>query len=198
MRPRKLKKKIADKSDTILLIVENSEETFFKHYFNQFLFDNYALKVEAKSSGTGGKCKITDFKGMVTRIETALEVDNYKAVVIMIDLDSKCFSQQGNHTCLKKLKSEYLPKYSIAREFKEQFYLFVVCNEIESWFLTIEKNTDNPNDNHKKELMKLLKVNSETQIVDKMIKDLKNNKCQLDFSKNSSLQFFIDKLKEIQ
>ena len=181
-----------------IYLVENSEETFFKHYFNQFLLDNYALKVEAKASGTGGKCKITDFKGMVNRIETALEIDNYKAVFIMIDLDSKCFSQQGNHKCLKKLKKEYLPKYSIKHELKEHFYLFVVCNEIESWFLTIQKDTNSPYNNHKKELMEYLKLNSEPQIVAKMVQELKNNRCKLDFSKNSSLQFFIDKLKELQ
>lgn len=198
MRKKKSNKKVKDYSDTILLIVENSEVEFFKQYFNHYLYENYSIKVDAQTSGSGDKCKITDFKGMVRKIETALRIDNYKAVFVMIDLDSKCFYQQGNHKCLKRLKEEYLPKYTVAKEFKERFYLFAVCNEIESWFLTINKNTNNPHDNHKKELMQQFKANSETDIVNKMIQELKTNKYQLDFSKNSSLQFFIDKLKELQ
>ena len=48
----------------------------------------------------------------------------------------------------------------------------------------------------KKELKKFLNVNNEPQIVQKMIKELNSGKYELDFSKNSSLGYFIKKLKE--
>jgi|GEM_PF-2159519 hypothetical protein len=44
MRKKKSNKKVKDYSDTILLIVENSEVEFFKQYFNQFLYKNYSIK----------------------------------------------------------------------------------------------------------------------------------------------------------
>ena len=191
----KKKKPLPPKSD-ILLIVENSEVNFFKQYFNAYLLKKYSISVKCESSGAGGRCKITDFGKMNNRIERAIKKEGYKAVFLMIDLKTKCFRSENTHTCLVELKREYLPKYKIERRFKNKFYLFVVCNEIESWFLTIDKNTNSVYTDHKKELMKFLKVNSEPQIVQKMIKELKSGMYKLDFSKNSSLAYFIEKLKE--
>jgi len=195
MRVKK-KKKVSIKKEDILLIVENSEEIFFKEYFNNYLKEEYNILVKCESSGSGHKCKITDFEKMNKRIKRAIEKEGYSAVFLMIDLDTKCFESNVNHTCLVQLKQEYLPKYKISKELKNKFYLFVVCNEIESWFLTINKNTNNVNVDHKKELMKFLNVKSEPQIVQKMVKELKAKKYELDFSKNSSLQHFIKKLQE--
>jgi len=136
---------------------------------------------------------------MSKKIKSSLETDGYKAVFIMIDLDSKCYNLEQNHNCLVKLKREYLPKYNIPKELKDRFYLFVVCNEIESWFLTIDEaknNTNNPNEDHKKALKKLLNVRNEKEIVEKMISQLRDKKVELDFSKNTSLNFFINQLKK--
>ena len=200
MRGRKKRgKKLPKNSDKILLIVENSEKEFFQQYFNRFIEDNYAIKIVTKSSGSGDKCEITNFQKMSRKIEAFLEKDSYKAVFVMIDLDSKCFGSERNHNCLVKLKREYLPKYNINRGLREKFYLFVVCNEIESWFLTIDKkrkHTNNSNENHKKEMMKLFNVRNEKEIVEKMLAELRRGTISLDFSKNNSLQHFIKKLKE--
>jgi hypothetical protein len=134
---------------------------------------------------------------MNKRIQRAISKEGYKAVFLMIDLKTKCFTNETTHICLVDLKKEYLPKYEIDKALKSQFYLFVVCNEIESWFLTIAKDTNSVYTDHKKELMNFLKVNSEPQIVQKMIKELKSETYKLDFSKNSSLEYFIEKLKEL-
>ncbi len=200
MRVRKKRgKKLSQNSDKILLIVENSEKAFFQGYFNRFIENNYNIKVVTKSSGSGDKCEIANFQKMSRKIEAFLEKDNYKAVFVMIDLDSKCFGSERNHNCLVELKREYLPKYNIQKSLKNRFYLFVVCNEIESWFLTIDKkkkHTNNPNENHKKEMMKLFNVRNEKEIVEKIIYQLNNKKVELDFFKNKSLQHFIKKIKE--
>jgi len=195
MRVKK-KKKVASSKANILLIVENSEVDFFKQYFNAYLLDKYEVSVKCESSGAGNRCKITDFGKMNKRIQRAIAKEGYKAVFLMIDLKTKCFINENTHTCLVELKREYLPKYQINKELKNKFYLFVVCNEIESWFLTIDKDTNSVHTDHKKELMKFLKVNSEPQIVQKMIKELRTGKYKLDFSKNSSLEHFIKKLQE--
>jgi len=187
-------KKVKSNTDKILLIVENSEVVFFKQYFNQFLATQYNIKVKTISSGAGDKCDITNYNKMSKLINTQLKY--HKAVFLMLDLKTKCIQSERTHTCLKELKKEYLPQYKIENDNKSRFYLFVVCNEIESWFLTTQKDTNNPHDNHKKEIKEHFKLSSERDIVAKMIQELKNNKCQLDFSKNSSLQFFIDKLQQ--
>ena len=196
---RRKVKKISNNSDKILLIVENSEEIFFQQYFNRFIENKYAIKIVAKSSGAGNKCDITNFNKMQKKIENFLQKDNYKAVFILVDLNSKCFDSERNHNCLVELKREYLPKYKIQKDLQNRLYLFVVCNEIESWFLTIDrdkKHTNSPYENHKKEIMKFFKVNSEPQIVQRMLQELEQGKIELDFSKNTSLQHFIKKLKE--
>jgi hypothetical protein len=200
-KPKGKGKKIPNNSDKILLIVENSEKVFFQQYFNHFIENMYDVNVVVKSSGSGNKCEITNFNKMQKKIENFLQKDNYKAVFLMIDLDSKCFESERNHNCLVELKNEYLPKYSIEKSLKERFYLFVVCNEIESWFLTIDekkKHTNSPHENHKKEMMKLFKVHSEPQIVQRMVQELEEGKVALDFSKNNSLQHFIKKLQEFK
>jgi len=194
-----LNKGSKSKGDTILLIVENSEAIFFNSYFKNYLKETESISIHCISSGMAGKCEITNGNKMSKKIKSSLETDGYKAVFIMIDLDSKCYNLEQNHNCLVKLKKEYLPKYDIPKELKDRFYLFVVCNEIESWFLTIDKNknnTNNPNEDHKKELKKFLNVHNEKEIVDKMIIQLRDKKKQLDFSKNKSLQFFINQLKK--
>ena len=198
-KPKGKGKKIPKNNNKILLIVENSEKVFFQQYFNRFIEDNYDIKVVVKSSGSGNKCDITNFNKMQKKIEDFLQKDNYKAVFIMIDLDSKCFKSERNHNCLVELKNEYLPKYIIDKSLRERFYLFVVCNEIESWFLTIDKSkkhTNSPYEDHKKELMNHFKVHSEPQIVQRILQELEQGKVELNFSKNNSLQHFIKKLKE--
>jgi len=198
-KPKRKDKEILKNSDKILLIVENSEKIFFQKYFNNFIEENYNIKIVVKSSGSGNKCDITNPNKMTKKITSFLEQDNYKTVFIMIDLDSKCFQSERNHNCLVELKKEYLPKYQIRKDLKERFYLFVVCNEIESWFLTIDKSkkhTNNSNENHKKEMMKLFNVHNEKEIVEKILVNLNKGSISLDFSKNKSLQHFIKKLKE--
>ena len=198
-RAKKRDKKFLGNSDKILLVVENSEKLFFQGYFNHFIEDNYSIRVAVKSSGSGDKCEITNFKKMSRKIESFLIKDMYKAVFLMIDLDSKCFYSERNHNCLVELKKEYFPKYNIDKALRDRFYLFVICNEIESWFLTINKNkkhTNNPTENHKKEMMNFFNVRNEKEIVEKMLAELKKGSISLDFSKNTSLQYFIKKLKE--
>jgi len=198
-RKKKKNKRLKSKSHTILLIVENSEVDFFNSYFKNYLKEMESIYIDCIRSGMAGKCEIANGNKMSKKIKFHLKTDGYKAVFIMIDLDSKCYNLEQNHNCLVKLKKEYLPKYDIPKELKDRFYLFVVCNEIESWFLTIDKNknnTNNPHEDHKKELKKLLNVRNEKEIVDKMIYLLRDKKEQLDFSKNKSLQHFITKLQE--
>jgi len=200
MRGKKSKRKnLKSKQDTILLIVENSEVDFYNKYFRSFLEQEYQIKIESISSGKAGQCEITNGSKMSKKVLASLWDDGYKAVFIMIDLDSKCYNSEQNHNCLVKLKEEYSPKYRIPKELKNRFYLFVVCNEIESWFLTIDEaknNTNNPNEDHKKALKKLLNVRNEKEIVEKMISQLRDKKVELDFSKNTSLQHFITKLQD--
>ena len=180
----------------ILLIVENSEEIFFNRYFKEILAkDNILIKCER--SGRAGKCDITNGSRMSKIINDALDVEEYKAVFLMIDLKTKCHQSEQTHTCLLNLIQEYRPRYKIEK--KEKFYLFVVCNEIESWFLTIDEKRDNSNnvsEDHKSKLKKLLDVKNEPEIVDKMIEGLSSGKYQLNFNKNKSIQHFIHKLKE--
>jgi hypothetical protein len=127
-----------------------------------------------------------------------LDKESYRAVLLMLDLKTKCFTNENTHTCLLELKKEYLPKYQIDKKLSSQFHLFVVCNEIESWFLTIDKDTNNVHQNHKKELMEFLKVKSEPQIVQKMIKELKSGRYELKPDKNDSFIYFIEKLKQLK
>ena len=180
----------------ILLIVENSEELFFNRYFKQFLL-NKNIEIKCERSGRAGKCDITNGSRMSKIINDALDVEEYKAVFLMMDLKTKCFQSEQTHTCLVELIKEYRPKYKIEKN--ENFYLFVVGNEIESWFLTIDEkihNTNNVSENHKAKLKEFLEVKSEPEIVDKMIVGLNSGKYELDFSKNNSLQHFIKKLQE--
>ncbi|CAA6812244.1 MAG: Unknown protein [uncultured Sulfurovum sp.] len=192
---RKKSHKLKSKEDRILLIVENSEADFFNQYFKQYLQEHHHISIDCEPSGRANKCEIANGNRMTKRIREALERERYKAVFLMLDLKTKCHTSENTHTCLVELKREYLPRYKVEKNFSSQFYLFVVCNEIESWFLTIDKETNNVHKNHKKELMEFLKVKSEPQIVQKMIKELKGGKYQLDFSKNSSLEYFVEKLK---
>ena len=195
---KKKRKKLNDNSNKILLIVENSEVIFFNYYFKDFLKNKYNINIKCESSGRAGKCDIANGSKISKRVIEALKNDRFKSVILMIDLKSKCKSSDRTHTCLKKLKNEYLPKYKIPTELKDKFYLFVVCNEIESWFLTaFDKQTNNPSQNHKNEMKKLLNLSSEVAIVQKMVNDLRNNKLKLNCNKNNSLKFFIDKLRMI-
>jgi len=197
MRGKKSKRKnLKSKQDTILLIVENSEVIFYNEYFRDFLQKEYQVKIEAISSGKAGQCEITNGNKMSKRVHASLLDDEYKAVFLMIDLDTKCLKVEQNHTCFVKLLNEYKPRYKINKRLKDRFYLFVVCNEIESWFLTIKKDTNDVYQDHKKELKNFLNLDSETKIVKKMVEELNRGKYQLDFSKNSSLQHFIKKLQE--
>jgi hypothetical protein len=196
---RKKSKVLKSKSDTILLIVENSEVAFFNQYFKAYLKSEQSILIDCIRSSTAGKCEITNTNKMRKKIEASLLDDGYKAVFIMLDLDTKCFESERNHDCLIKLKNEYLPKYKIAKAQKEKFYLFVVCNEIESWFLTIDKtkiHTNNTHENHKKEIEKILQVKGEIKILDKLLKGLHHNEYTLDFSKNTSFEHFIKRLQE--
>ena len=197
---KRKKKKIYNKN-RILLIVENSEYDFFNDYFNNYIKRNYKIEVICEKSGKNNTCNITNFDKISKRVKEALERESFKAVFVMIDLDTKCLQRDRNHKCLVELKKEYLPKYykHISSSLRDKFYLFVVCNEIESWFLTAYKedgHTNNPYEDHKTEIKKLLSRKSEIQIVQKVVSDLKRGKIELDFSKNSSLQFFINKLQE--
>ncbi len=175
MRGKKRKRKdLKSKQDTILLIVENSEVTFYNEYFRDFLQKEYQITIESISSGKAGQCEITNGSKMSKKVHASLLDDGYKAVFIMIDLDTKCLKTEQNHTCFVKLLNEYKPRYKINKRVKDKFYLFVVCNEIESWFLTIKKDTNNVYQDHKKELKKFLNLDSETKIVKKMVEDLKS------------------------
>jgi hypothetical protein len=192
---KKKNKRFKNKKDTILLIVENSEKVFFTHYFSNVLKDKYNINIDCISSGSAGNCEITNGNKMSSRINFALDVDGYKAVFLMMDLKTKCLRSEQTYKCYVKLKKEYLPRYTVGN--KDRFYLLVVCNEIESWFLTMNQkkhNTNNVYENHKKELMDLLNSTSESQIVQKMIINLRSEKYCLDFEKNISLKYFIDKL----
>jgi len=197
---RRKKRKIPkSKNDTILLIVENSEVAFFNSYFKKYLREEESISVDCIRSSTAGKCEITNGNKMTKKIHSALLDDEYKAVFIMIDLDTKCFESERNHDCLVELKNEYLSRYKIDKKLKDRFYFFVVCNEIESWFLTIDNSRDNTNstsENHKEIIKKLLNVQRETDVLDKVLNGLNRGTYELDFNKNDSLQHFIKKLKE--
>ncbi len=194
-RDKKNKKTLKNKN-RILLIVENSEEVFFNRYFKNFLAkDNIEIKCER--SGKAGNCDITNGSRISKIINYALETEGYKAVFLMMDLKTKCHQSEQTHTCLVQLIEEYKDRYEIIQ--KDKFYFFVVCNEIESWFLTINEkidNTNNVSENHKDKLKKFLNVKTEPEIVDKMIKLLNSGKYKLNPSKNNSLQHFIKKLEE--
>jgi hypothetical protein len=196
MRGNRKSIKSIKNQNRILLIVENSEELFFNHYFKQLLVEEN-INIKCERSGKADNCDITNGKRMTKRVNDALDVEGYKAVFLMLDLKTKCFKSERTHTCLLELIKEYRPKYKIEK--KDKFYLFVVCNEIESWFLTIDNsrnNTNNVNQNHKKIMEKLLNIKGEKKILNKVLEGLNNGKYQLDFSKNNSLQHFIKKLQE--
>lgn len=181
----------------ILLIVENSEEVFFNRYFKQFFAKN-KIEIKCERSGKAGNCDITNGSRMSKMINYALDKEEYKALFLMMDLKTKCRQSEQTHSCLIELIEEYKDRYKVTQ--KDKFYLFVVCNEIESWFLTIDEkidNTNNVNENHKDKLKKILNVRTEPEIVDKMIKGLSSEKYKLDPSKNNSLQHFIKKLQQL-
>lgn len=179
----------------ILLIVENSEVDFFNQYFKVYLQQEYDILIKCESSGSGGKCDISNGAKMTRKINEALNRDAFKAVFVLLDLETKCFESEQKHTCIVKLKHEYQSKYDVD---SDKFYLLVVSKEIESWFLTVNENknhTNNISENHIQEIKAFLKVDSKQKIVDKMIYGLRRGKYQLDISKNDSFQFFIEKLK---
>ena len=196
---RKKRKTLKSKSDTILLIVENSEIGFFNKYFKEYLKNEESILIDCIRSSTAGKCEITNGNKMSKKVNASLLYDGYKAVFLMIDLDTKCHNSERNHDCLVKLKEEYAPRYKIDKELKDRFYLFVVCNEIESWFLTIDEkqnNTNSVHQDHKEIMKKFFNVNRETDVLNKVLEGLNSGKYKLDFSKNNSLQHFIKKLQE--
>ena len=196
---RKKRKILKSKSDTILLIVENSEIGFFNKYFKEYLKKEKSILIDCIASSTAGKCEITNGNKMTKKVQASLLDDGYKAVFIMIDLDTKCHSSERNHDCLVKLKQEYAPRYKIDKSLKDRFYLFVVCNEIESWFLTIDEKRNNTNgmyQDHKDIMKKFFNVQREVDILNKVLEGLNSGKYELDFSKNESLKYFIKKLKE--
>ena len=198
-RENKEKKALKSKSNTILLIVEDSEVDFFNKYFKAYLKNNKSILIDCIRSGTAGKCKITNGEAMTNKVHAHLLDDAYKAVFIMIDLDTQCHNAQRNHTCLVELKKEYAPRYKIDKELRDRFYLFVVCNEIESWFLTIDEkrnNTNSVHQDHKEIMKKFFDVKREVDILNKILEGLNSGKYQLDFSKNNSLRHFIKKLQE--
>ena len=73
----------------ILLIVENSEELFFNRYFKQFLAKD-SIDIKCERSGKAGNCDITNGSRMSKIINDALDVEEYRAVFLMMDLKTKC------------------------------------------------------------------------------------------------------------
>jgi len=198
MRRKKGKFKKVQKKK-ILLIVENSEVDFFNRYFKNFLQKEYDILIKCESSGSAGKCDITNGSKMTRKINDALNTDDIQAVFLLIDLETKCFQSEQKHTCIIELKREYQSKYKVEKNLEDKFYFLVVEKEIESWFLTVNESkphTNNISENHIKEIKAFLKVDSKQEIVDRMLEGLDSGKYKLDFSKNSSLQHFIKKLQE--
>jgi len=197
MRRKKRNTIKSDYRDTILIVVENSEVDFFNRYFKKFLKENYGISIRCESSGNRNSCEVLNFRKITKRINYALKDENYKAVFLLIDLKTNCRATNRNHTCLIELKKEYQPEYKIDIDVKDRFYLFVVCNEIESWFLTINPNKTDTNsvfEDHKQEIKRYLKVKTERAIVNRVLKGLLNEEFHLDTSKNISLNYFIKKL----
>jgi|GEM_PF-1423876 len=199
MRRKKRISKTNPKEDKILLIVENSEADFFNNYLKSFLEQKYNIKIEAQKSGSGNKCEIKNFSKMRRKIEEAIN-DGYKACFLMIDLATQCFGSEFNYNCLIELKRDYQPKYKIKENLKEKFYLFIVCQEIENWYLTADKNIRGITDkirNPKEKLAKFLDSDiDEKFFTKKMIYNLNNGTYKLDINKNDSLKYFIEKLQE--
>lgn len=195
---RKKRVKIS-KSDKILLIVENSEEIFFNGYLKEYLKNNHKIYIDCQKSGSNNKCEIQNFNKMNRKIVEAID-DGYKAVFLMIDLDTQCLRSDFNYDCLVELKKDYEPKYKIPNEVKDRFYFFIVCREIENWFLTIDENQKGITDsikNAKEKLAKFLKTKeSEIEMVQKVTNELNRESYKLNFEKNKSLIHFINKLQE--
>ncbi|HHD80326.1 MAG TPA: hypothetical protein ENK99_01765, partial [Campylobacterales bacterium] len=89
---RKKTHKVRSKENRILLIVENSEADFFNQYFKYYLKENYNILIDCEPSSRGNKCEITNGNRMSKRIIEALDKDSYKAVFLMLDLKTKCFT----------------------------------------------------------------------------------------------------------
>lgn len=199
MRRKKNSKKINSKENKILLIVENTEELFFNQYLKNYLKNSQNIEIECQKSGSGNKCEIKNFSKMKRKVVESIN-DGYKAVFLMIDLDTQCLGSEFNYDCLVELKKDYEPKYNIPNNIKDKFYLFIVCREIENWFLTIDENIRGVTDkikNAKKELSKLLNSSTnEDEMVKKIISELIKGNYVLNFDKNQSLQYFIKKLKD--
>jgi len=164
-----------------------------------FLQKEYDILIKCESSGSAGKCDITNGSKMTRKINEALNEEDIQAVFLLIDLETKCFQREQKHTCIIELKREYQSKYQVQKNLKDKFYFLVVEKEIESWFLTVNESkhhTNNISENHIGEIKEFLRVDSKQKIVDEMIRGLGNGKYKLDLSKNKSLEHFIKKLQE--
>jgi hypothetical protein len=166
------------------VIVEgDSDKDFFEKYF----------KIEIKpemiivSSGGSRSCRILNKPAMHKDIK-ALTARGCEHVFVLVDLDTKCETTQGQFTCILELKEWY--RHKIGIDSFNNVTVTVVSKEIEAWMLSAWENS---NGKMKKDLEK--KFNSKKSLSEKeMVKKFIGSKRPIDRTNNDSLEYFMSKL----
>ncbi len=174
------------KSHKILIYAEGeSEVLFFNLFVKKYIKDKYSINIE---------CHQGDLPSFKRKIKRGLYA-KYKNIFVLRDLKTQREGYQ-NYYCITEMKDDFTKKNGnkFLGKLERSYVFIVVCNEIESWALTCDKNTDNRNEKHIEEIYSLLKCNSKVPCMQKYIQKLNRKELSFDLSKNKSFKYFMDKL----
>ena len=175
------------KSHRVLIYVEGeSEEILFNQYLKGYIKNKYEINIE---------CQKGDIPSFKRKISRGLYSD-YKEIFILRDLKTEKIGYQNYH-CIANMKSDFTTKKTnkFLGNIGRSYEFIVVCNEIESWILTFDKNTNNRSEKHIQEIYLKLNCNKKVPCMKKYISKIKRDELKFDVDKNFSFKYFIDKLK---
>ncbi len=166
------------------VIVEgDSDKDFFEKYFKPILKRDMLIT----SSGGSKSCRILN-KVAVHKDIKALIAKKCEHIFVLVDLDTKCETTQGQFTCIIKLKEWYRAK--IGTDSFGNVTVAVVSKEIEAWMLSAWENSNNKSKEDFKKHFSSKKSLSEKDLIKKFL----SSKKHIDRSKNDSLEYFMSKL----
>lgn len=166
------------------VIVEgDSDKEFFEKYFKPTLKRDMLIT----SSGGSKSCRILN-KAAVHQDIKALIAKQCEHVFVLVDLDTKCETKQGQFTCILELKKWYRRK--IGTDSFENVTVAVASKEIEAWMLSAWENSNNKSKEDFKKHFPSKKSLSEKDLIKRFLGSRKD----IDRSKNDSLDYFMTKL----
>lgn len=183
------------------LIVEgDSDKAFFDDYFmEKFSFDKRNLLV-LTSGKKKGQCKIENKQIIHAHIETLID-KKCTHIFILVDLNTQS-KEQKKYECVILLKNDYTKNINL-KKFEDKFSslkVIVVSQEIESWLYSAWDFSDNKMKKDLNLLFKKIEESKKKKYISLNEKDLLKKfisyKKPLDLTKNKSLKYFMDKLKQ--